>query len=152
MYQGQLDNLLLAYQRNTNVLRALRAGDYAFMENYQQGSGSAYTISAQLDLRTGHWTTRPYTSFQVAIRNGFPWIANLDFALGDRCAFEMANVLHVDQVSTIRYAWDKDTPVRVELTVGDKQQEKDPVGRAISALAGFWNAFGTFLGTDSLFG
>ena len=152
VYQGQLDNLLLAYQRNTNVLRALRAGDYAFMENYQQGSGSAYTISAQLDLRTGHWTTRPYTSFQVAIRNGFPWIANLDFALGDRCAFEMANVLHVDQVSTIRYAWDKDTPVRVELTVGDKQQEKDPVGRAISALAGFWNAFGTFLGTDSLFG
>lgn len=152
LYQGQLDDILFAYQRFTDPLRALQAGDFAFLEHFEQGSsGSAYTISGELDLRTGQWKTRPHTAFRVSIRNGFPWIANLDFTLGDRCAFEMANVLHVDQVTAIRYKWDKDSPVRVELNVGDDNADQDPVGQAVKAIAGFWNLFGTFAGSQGLF-
>lgn len=152
LYQGQLDDILLAYQRFTDPIRAMQAGDYAFLENFEQGStGSAYTISGELDIRTGIWKTRAYTNFRVSIRNGFPYIAGLDFELGDRCAFEMGNVLHVDQVTAIRYKWDKDTPVRVELSVGNDAQEEDPVGKAIKAMAGVWNVIGTFAGTDMLF-
>lgn len=152
VYQGQFDDMLFAYQRFTDPIRALQAGDYAFLEMFQQGSGgSAYTVSGELDIRTGQWKSRPYTAFKVSIRNGFPWVAQLDFQLGDRCAFEMANILHVDQVSAIRYAWDKDTPVRVELAVGSKAQEEDPVGKAVRSLAGFWNLFGAFAGSASLF-
>ena len=152
LYQGQLDDILLAYQRYTDPIRALQAGDMAFLENFEQGSsGSAYTISGELDIRTGIWKTRAYTNFRVSIRNGYPYVAGLDFQLGDRCAFEMANVLHVDQVSAIRYKWDKDTPVRVELSVGNDSQEEDPVGKAIKAIAGIWNVVGTFAGTSGLF-
>ena len=152
LYQGQLDDIILAYQRWTDPLRALQAGDFAFLENFEQGSsGSAYTISGELDIRTGIWKTRAYTNFRVSIRNGYPWVAGLDFELGDRCAFEMANVLHVDQISAIRYKWDKDTPVRVELSVGNDSQEEDPVGKAIKAIAGIWNVVGTFAGTSTLF-
>ena len=152
LYQGQLDDILFAYQRFTDPLRALQAGDFAFLEHFEQGSsGSAYTISGELDLRTGQWKTRPHTAFRVSIRNGFPWIANLDFTLGDRCAFEMANVLHVDQVTAIRYKWDKDSPVRIELNIGDDNADQDPVGQAVKAIAGFWNLFGTFAGSQGLF-
>lgn len=152
LYQGQLDDIILAYQRFSDPVRALHAGDFAFLENFEQGSsGSAYTISGELDIRTGIWKSRPYTNFRVSIRNGFPYIAGLDFTLGDRCAFEMANVLHVDQVTAIRYRWDKDSPVRVELSVGNDTQEEDPVGKAIKALAGVWNVIGTFAGTQGLF-
>lgn len=152
LYQGQLDDILFAYQRWTDPIRALQAGDFAFLENFEQGStGSAYTISGELDIRTGIWKTRAYTNFRVSIRNGYPWVANLDFSLGDRCAFEMANVLHVDQVSAIRYKWDLETPVRVELSVGNDTQEEDPVGKAIKAIAGVWNVVGTFAGTNMMF-
>jgi hypothetical protein len=152
LYQGQLDDILFAYQRWTDPIRALRAGDFAFLENFEQGStGSAYTISGELDIRTGIWKTRAYTNFRVSIRNGYPWVAGLDFTLGDRCAFEMANVLHVDQVSAIRYKWDKDSPVRVEVSVGNDSQEEDPVGKAIKSIAGIWNVVGTFAGAQMLF-
>lgn len=152
VYQGQFDDMLFAYQRFTDPVRALQAGDFAFLEMFAQGSGgSAYTISGELDIRSGQWKSRPFTAFKVSIRNGFPWVAQLDFTLGDRCAFEMANVLHVDQVTAIRYMWDKDTPVRVELAVGSKAQEEDPVGKAVRSLAGFWNMFGAFAGSQSLF-
>ena len=152
LYQGQLDDMVLAYQRWTDPIRALQAGDHAFLENFEQGSsGSAYTISGELDIRTGIWKTRAYTNFRVSIRNGFPYIAGMDFTLGDRVAFEMANVLLVDQVTAIRYKWDKDSPVRVELSVGNDSQEADPVGKAIAALAGVWNVVGTLAGTSSLF-
>lgn len=151
LYQGQLDDILFAYQRFSDPVRALQAGDHAFLEHFEQGSGSAYTISGELDIRTGQWKSRAYTNFRVSIRNGFPWVANMDFTLGDRCAFEMANVLHVDQVTAIRYKWDKDSPVRVELSVGNDNKDGDPVGRAVRALAGFWNMFGTFMGAQGLF-
>lgn len=152
IYQGQLDDIAFAYQRFTDPVRALQAGDFAFLEVFEQGqSGTAYTVSAEMDLRTGQWKTRPYTSFRVSIRNGFPWVANEDFTLGDRCFFEMGNVLHADQVTAIRYKWDKDSPVRVELSVGRDNQEGDPVGRAVNALAGFWNLFGSFAGSAGLF-
>ena len=152
VYQGQFDDMVLAYQRFTDPIRALQAGDFAFLENFEQGSsGSAYTVSGELDIRTGQWKSRAYTNFKVSIRNGFPWVANMDFTLGDRVSFEMANVLLVDHVSAIRYKWDKDSPVRVELSVGNDNQEGDPVGRAVKALAGFWNLFGTFAGSSTLF-
>jgi hypothetical protein len=151
-YQGQLDDIAFSYQRYTDPLRALQAGDYAFLELFAQGSGgSAYTVSGELDIRSGQWKSRPFTAFKVSVRNGFPWVAQLDFTLGDRCAFEMANILHVDQVSAIRYLWDKDSPVRVELAIGTKSQEDDPVGKAVRSLAGFWNMFGAFAGSQSLF-
>lgn len=152
LYQGQLDDVAFAYQRWTDPIRALQNGDFAFLEQFEQGSsGTAYTVSGTLDIRTGIWKSRPYTNFRVSIRNGYPWVANLDFTLGDRCSFEMANVLHVDQVTAIRYKWDKDSPVRVELSVGDEGAEQDPVGQAVKAIAGFWNIFGSFMGSSSLF-
>ena len=152
LYQGQMDDVAFAYQRWTDPIRALQNGDFAFLEQFEQGSsGTAYTVSGTLDIRTGIWKSRPYTNFRVSIRNGYPWVANLDFTLGDRCSFEMANVLHVDQVTAIRYKWDKDSPVRVELSVGDEGAEQDPVGQAVKAIAGFWNIFGSFMGSQSLF-
>jgi len=152
LYQGQLDDVAFAYQRFTDPVRALQAGDFAFLEQFEQGqSGSAYTISGELDIRTGQWKSRPYVNFKVSIRNGYPWIANVDFTLGDRCSFEMANVLHVDQVTAIRYKWDKDSPIRVELSVGDDNADQDPVGQAVKAIAGFWNLFGAFAGSQGLF-
>jgi hypothetical protein len=151
LYQGQLDDTLLAWQRFTDPVRAIRMGDFGFLEHFEGGSGSAYTVSAVMDLRTGHWKTRSYTSFSTTIRNGAPYLANVDFVLGDRVAFEMGNILHVDQVTAIRYSWDSSTPITVELSIGRDTEEEDPVAKATRTIAAVWNMVGLFAGSGDLF-
>jgi hypothetical protein len=121
------------------------------LEHFEQGSGSAYTVAAVLDLRTGHWKTRPYTSFKTTVRNGAPYLAGYDFHLGDRLAFEMGNILHVDQCTAIRHSWDDSTPITVELSIGKNGAEEDPVAIATRTLAALWNTVGMFLGEGSMF-
>ena len=50
LYNNELDNTLLAWQRHTDPIRALWAGDHAFQEHFEQGSGSAYTLASVLTL------------------------------------------------------------------------------------------------------
>jgi hypothetical protein len=151
VYQGQLDDTLLAWERFTDPRRALRVGDFGFLEHFEQGSGSAYTIAAVLDLRAGHWKTRSYTSYKTTVRNGAPYLAGFDFHLGDRLGFEMGNVIHVDQCTAIRHSWDNDKPITVELSIGNDKAEEDPVGVAMRTLAGLWNGFAMLLGEGSMF-
>jgi hypothetical protein len=151
LYQGQLDDTLLAWQRFTDPIRAIRMGDFGFLEHFEKGSGSAYTIASVIDLRTGHWKTRSYTSFTTTIRNGAPYLAGYDFQLGDRLGFEMANVIHVDQCTAIRTSWDNDKPITVELSIGRDSEEEDPVAKATRTLAALWNTVGMLAGGADLF-
>ena len=151
LYQGQLDDTLFAWQRFTDPVRAIQMGDFGFLEHRERGSGSAYTISGVLDIRTGHWKTRSYSSFKTSVRNGAPYLVGIDFHLGDRLGFQMANTIHVDQCTGIRYSWDRATPITVQLLIGDDQAEEDPVSKATRTLAALWNCFGMFLGSSDLF-
>lgn len=151
VYQGQLDDTLLAWQRFTDPIRAIRMGDFGFLEHFEQGSGSAYTVSGSLDLRSGHWKTRAYTSFQTTVRNGAPYLVGHDFTLGDRLSFQMGNILHVDQCTGIRYSWDDSNPITVQLSIGRDTEEEDPVAKATRTLAAIWNSFAMFLGSSDLF-
>lgn len=151
VYQGQLDDTLLAWQRFTDPLRAIRMGDFGFLEHFEQGSGSAYTVSGVLSLRSGHWKTRAYTSFKTSIRNGYPYLVDTDFTLGDRLGFQMGNVIHVDQCTAIRRSYDESSPMTIELSIGNDSEEEDPVAKATRTLAGLWNLVGAFLGSGDLF-
>jgi hypothetical protein len=150
-YQGYLDDSLLAWQRFTDPRRAILMGDFGFLEHFERGSGSAYTVSGALDLRTGHWKTRAYTSFKTSIRNGAPYLVNHDFTLGDRLGFQQANIIHVDQCTAIRYSWDDTTPITVQLSIGRDVEEEDPVGKATRTIAAIWNTFGVAMGSTGLF-
>lgn len=151
IYQGQLDNTLFAWQRFTDPVRAIRMGDFGFLEHIEKGGGTAYTTAAVFDLRTGHWKTRAYSSFKTTVRNGAPYLVGHDFHLGDRLGFQMANVIHVDQCTAIRYSWDDTKPVTIELSIGRDVEEEDPFARAFRTMATMWNALGSFLLTDGLF-
>lgn len=151
LYQGQLDDTLLAWQRFTDPRRAILMGDLGFLEHFEQGSGSAYTISGVLDLRTGHYKTRAGTSFKTSIRNGMPWSLDEHFTLGDRLAFQLGSVLHVDQLTGYRRSYDESKPMTIDLSMGRDLSEDDPFARSLNVLAGFWNAFGAFISSESIF-
>ena len=150
-YQGQLDDILLAYQRFTDPIRELWCGDMAFMEHFEQGTGTGWTVATALTLRQAQYKTRPYSVFKVTIRNGSPYLYSKDFGLGDRVSFEIGGVFHTDQVTAARISWDKNKPVTVELSVGNQARDQDPLAMATKTLAGMWNMFGMFMGSKDMF-
>jgi hypothetical protein len=63
----------------------------------------------------------------------------------------MANLIHVDQCTAIKYSWDDTNPITVGLTIGNDKEEEDPVARATRSIAAVWNLATMFLGSGDLF-
>ena len=85
------------------------------------------------------------------MRNAAPYIYNVDFTLGDRVGFQMANVVYCDQVSSVKFSWDANSPVNWQISVGTDANEVDPVSKAMRGIAGIWNLFGMFAGGTGTF-
>lgn len=152
IYQGQFDNMLLAFQRYTDPLREIASGNMGYLEYFtQEGGGTAYTISAALTLRQGHWKTRPYQAFKVEIWNRRPYNIYFDFDLGTRALFEIDGLLYTDQFNAIRMHYDESTPKTFEVTIGTDSEQDDPLGQAVRTIQTMWNAVGTLFGSNDLF-
>jgi hypothetical protein len=151
LYQGEFDDTLLAYQRFTDPARALYTGDMGFLEEFQQGAGTAYTISGVLSLRAGDWKTRPFVNYKTKVRNANPYIYGYDFTLGDRVGFQMDELIFVDKVASAKFHWDINSFVDWEISVGTDYHLIDPVSKAMMAIAGIWNLFGMMQGQSDIF-
>lgn len=151
IYQGQFDDMLLAFIQITDPVRAARSGPYGYLEHFEQGSGSAWTISSALTLREGHFKTRSYQGFKVQIRNGGAHSIYYDFDLGTRCHFEIDGILHTDQVTAIKLHYDQSTPKTFDLSIGDDRESENPVAAATRSLANLWNAVSMLFGSGDLF-
>ena len=77
LYQGQLDDVFLAFMRFTDPIRSAAAGPYAFREHFETGSGSAYTVNSIQTLREGWFKTRPYTSIKFDVGDGAPFVLEI---------------------------------------------------------------------------
>jgi hypothetical protein len=151
MYQGQLDNKLLAWQRYTDPLRALYTGDLAYLESFERGN-AAYTISAILTLRQGNQKTRAFRSFKTSIRQSAPFIIYYDIMLDDRVGFEQDGITYVDQIHAIKYEYDRQKPITFTVSVGDDTKDQDPFTQGIKALQGLGAVIGAVAGMDTVFG
>lgn len=150
LYQGQLDNILLAYIRYTSPIRELRTGAYGYLEHFE-GQGSAYTLSSALTLRQGVWKTRPYQAFKVKVRNRPGLMVYYDFDLGDRALFEIDRILYTDQVTAIRLHYDENTPKTFDISVGDDTEAEDPIARVTRGAQLLWSAIGLVFGAEDTF-
>lgn len=152
LYQGQLDNILLAWERYTSPVRALHAGELAYQEYIERGSSSAYTLAAWLSLAEANWKTRPFYGFQTKALNGRPWVYGIDFTLGDRVGFEQDAIIFVDQLAAVKWQYDRETPNFLMISVGDDRDKHDPIMAAMRSLQGVYSLVGAFLGEGTLFG
>ena len=128
----------------------MRCGPYGYLEHFEQGSGTAWTVSSALTLRDGHYKTRPYQAFKVSVRNGGQHVIYYDLDLGDRALFEIDHVLHVDQVTAVKLHYDETTPKTFDLSIGDDRESENPMASATRSLANLWNAVGVMFGTGDL--
>ncbi|QGH78568.1 minor tail protein [Mycobacterium phage Inky] len=151
IYQGQADNILLAYIQVTDPVRAMRSGPYGYLEHFEHGSGSAYTVSSAMTLAEGHHKTRAYQAFKVSVRNGGQFQLYYDFDLGWRANFEIDRIFHTDQVSAIRLHYNETTPKTFDLSIGSDSESESPLARVARSAAAFWNAIGMLFGSGDMF-
>lgn len=151
LYQGQLDNSLFAWQRFTDPVRALWAGDQSWQEHFERGSGTAYTLSSILTLRSGNWKTRAFAAFQAETNDGNPWIANYDYGLGDRVGYEQDGVIYVDNVYGIKREWSWKKPTSVTCKVGEDRNKSEPLAAAFKTISTLYGFVSALAGEGTLF-
>ena len=151
LYQGQLDNTLLAWQRFTDPIRALYSGDVAWQEHFEKGSGTAYTLASILTLRDGNFKTRAFAAFKADAIDGLPWIADYDYHLGDRLGFEHQGIIYVDNLYGKKREWSWDKPLTVSLKIGEDKQKNDPFNAAFKTIANVYSLVGELAGEGTLF-
>jgi len=151
LYMGQLSDVFLAWERYTDPIRALNSGDLAWEEHFEKGSGTAYTLAAVLTLRDGNWKTRAFAAFKAETLNGWPWIADLDFGLGDRVGFEQDGIIYVDNVFGIKREWSWRSPLQVSVKIGEDKQRADPFNAAFKTIAGVYAFAGQLAGEGTIF-
>lgn len=151
LYQGEADDTLLAYERWSDPVRELYCGDFGFLEHFEAGTGTAYVVSGVLSIRDGQWKTRAWTSFKTTVKNGYPYLLDTDFTLGDRLGFTMANSIYVDQLYAYKRSYSRDAAMQIELQIGSGKNTADPLFAATNSLANIWNMVGMFMGSQQLF-
>lgn len=138
LYQGQLDDVFLAFMRFTNPIRSTDAGSYAFREYFEQGSGSAYTINSIQSLAEGDYKMRAYASMKFDVGIG-PLVWGQDFVLGDRVMAEIRGVFYVDQIMSVKSNGSRTESGRPMVSFGDDTREEDPVARAFRTIGNVSN-------------
>ena len=152
IYQGQFDNLFFAYEAYTDPGRALRTGSLAYAEHFERGgSGTAYVVSGLLTIRVGWYKKRAYRAFKTSVRNGAPHLVLLDYELGDRLGFEQDRIVYADQVSAIKYEYDRRKPITYGVSIGDDSREDDPLTQGVRALQAVASVAGLVLGEGTIF-
>lgn len=145
IYQGQLEDLILAWQKASRAETAVWLNDYALLEGLEQGNGYAYVVSAALTLRQGLHKRGHKVSFTMNARDGEPWCYGYDYAVAHRGLFEVDSVYYAEQIRGVKWSYDQTTAEHMDLTIG-KQRERDAFEAGLKALADGWNAIGSLIG------
>jgi len=150
LYQGQLDDVFLAFMPFVDPVRSMAVGSYARNEHFEQPGGSAFTMSSVQNARAGWWATRPYTSMKFDIDDSLYKIGE-DIRLGSRVSAERRGVLYTDQIMAIKRTGDRNSSGRPLVSFGDDSREEDPVAQGFAAISNVANFAAMLAGSGDMF-
>lgn len=151
LYQGQLDDTLLAFMPFVDPRRSAAVGSYARNEHFESPGGSAFTLSSVQTARAGWYATRPYTSFKFDVGDGAPFVLGEDIRLGSRVSAERRGVIYTDQIMAIKRRGDRNSSGRPVLSFGDDSREEDPVAQGFAAISNVANFAAMLAGSGEMF-
>lgn len=135
LYQGQLNDVFLAWMVYRDTNRVRRAGPYAFRELYITGSDKAFNLDGLVAARQGLHVTRGYTSHKVTVEDHAPYTLGKDYELGDQIGFVLGGYVFTDYVTELTFIDNRQTAAQWEITVGDGTDEEDSIVKAWQRLA-----------------
>ena len=156
LYQGQLSDVFLAFQRFTDAERTRQGGPYMYQEWVDTSGGSAFTIDALVAGKSAVWDTRGYVSHSVTVEDGKPYIfggpgRGGHFEIGDLVGFEINDKIYTDYVTAATFRDDRTTRATWTITIGDGSDEEDPTSkshRKIASLFGIAKDIALDTGSD----
>jgi hypothetical protein len=151
LYQGQLDDVFLAFINFVDPIRANAVGPYAFREHFETGSGSAFTVSSVMTLREGWFKTRPYVTFEFDVGDGAPFKLGEDIRLGSRVSCERRGIVYTDQIYGIKRTGSRKESGRPVIAFGDNAKDKDPFARGMATVAHVANFAAMLAGSGDMF-
>ena len=150
LYQGQLDDTLLAFMPFVDPMRSGMVGSYARNEHFEAPGGSAFTMSSVQNARAGWWSTRPYSSMKFDIDDTLFRLGE-DIRLGSRVSTERRGVVYTDQIMAIKRRGDRNTSGRPVISFGDDSREEDPVAQGFAAIANVASFAAMLAGSGDMF-
>lgn len=150
LYQGQLDDVFLAFQRFVNPIRSSLAGSYAFREHFAQNSGTAYVINAVVGLASGDQEMAAYSSMKFDVGDG-PYIWGQDYTLGDRVSAEIRGVTHSEQILSARAEGTRELAGDTQVGFGDDSREENPIARGFRTIGNVANFAALLAGSGDMF-
>jgi len=148
LYQGQLSDVFMAWQRFTDAGRAKRAGPYLKHERVFANGSSAYTVSGLMEGQQGVFDTRGYTSKVIRVRDAAPFVFGVDLTIGEIVGFELDKTIWTDYLTKATFRDARDERAVWEMQIGDGAAEESDGVKAHRKLA---TAFGMIkdLATDT---
>lgn len=142
LFDGIIDDVILAFQQIENGQRRLDLGPYGFPEFFVQTGASAYTLDEWFALEGAMWDTRGLYTYQWTWLNGFPYTLGVDIFVGQLASFANRGQLYTDWIDSVVYTEDRTTRLgRLEVTVGDGQFVENPVAKIYRKLVAAEKAF-----------
>ena len=150
LYQGQLDDVFLAFQRFVNPMRSALAGSYAFREHFAQNTGTAYVLNAIQGIAIGDAEVAAYSSMKFDVGTG-PYVWGQDYGLGDRVSAEIRNVVYTEQILAARSEGTRELAGDVQISFGDDSREENPIARGFRTIGTVANFAALLAGSGDVF-
>ena len=142
LFDGTIDDVILAFWQSENGGRRRDLGPYAWPEYFCQTGSSAYTLDSWFAMQNAMWDTRGMYTYQWTFLNGFPYTLGVDIFVGQLASFASRGRLYTDYVDSVVYTDNRTTRVgKLEVTVGDGQFAESPIAKLYRKLVGFEQAF-----------
>lgn len=140
-------DVLLAFYSFKSVVRSARAGWDHYFEQFIQGGGTGYTLSAAMALRSAMWRTRTRESLQVDVGDGGSYLVGEQgqghFFLGDRIGVAVDGLpddrIIVEQVQEAEYTDARDK-FGWKLKIGERSDQESPVEMSLRHLQSVFGA------------
>jgi hypothetical protein len=142
LFDGEIDDVILAFWQAENGGRRIDLGPYAFPEYFCQTGASSYTLDSWFAMQNAMWDTRGLYTYQWTFYNGYPYTLGVDLFVGQMASFANRGRLYTDFVDSVVFTDDRTTRLgKLEVTVGDGQFVENPVAKLYRKLVGFEKAF-----------
>lgn len=130
LLDDQVEDVVLAFWRHKFGNRAEEMGRDSYGEVWETTGSTGFSISTIAAVRAGANATKPYTSYELEIVNGAPYMVGRHIDLGDPVSAEIGRSgrIYTDELRTKRTEFDA-SGVRLVIAIGVDSEEKSAAAR-----------------------